>query len=287
MRDPYEVLGVSRDASEEEIKKAYRRLSRKYHPDANVNNPNKAQAEEMFKEVQQAYSQIMHDRTYGSSGSYGGSYGSSGSYGQGYGQSGYGNTQQGGYSQGGGYGYGQGYGGPYSGGPYSQSGGTQYGDETQQTWWGYGPFGPFFGGFGGFGGTGGRQEEQMGGNDETSMRLRAAQNYIRSGSWEEALNTLAQIQPRDARWYYLSAQANSMAGNQAMALQHANTAVQMDPDNQAYQQLYRQLSSGGTYASTGEKQYGRTGWGQVAGTLLQIALCLVCMTGGYPMCCFI
>ena len=55
MSDPYRVLGVSRDASEDEIKKAYRTLSRKYHPDANVNNPNKDQAEEMFKEVQQAY----------------------------------------------------------------------------------------------------------------------------------------------------------------------------------------------------------------------------------------
>ena len=43
MRDPYQVLGVSQDASEEEIKKAYRKLSRMYHPDANINNPNKAQ----------------------------------------------------------------------------------------------------------------------------------------------------------------------------------------------------------------------------------------------------
>ena len=45
MADPYKILGVSRDASDEEIKKAYRALSRKYHPDANINNPNKAQAD--------------------------------------------------------------------------------------------------------------------------------------------------------------------------------------------------------------------------------------------------
>ena len=72
MQDPYEVLGVSRDASTEEIKKAYRRLSRKYHPDANINNPNKAQAEEKFKEVQEAYDQIMKERDGGYQSGYGG-----------------------------------------------------------------------------------------------------------------------------------------------------------------------------------------------------------------------
>ena len=59
MMNPYQVLGISPGASDDEIKKAYRALSRKYHPDANINNPNKAQAEEKFKEVQQAYDQIM------------------------------------------------------------------------------------------------------------------------------------------------------------------------------------------------------------------------------------
>ena len=57
MIDPYSILGISRDASDEEVKKAYRKLSRKYHPDANIDNPNKEQAEEKFKQVQQAYEQ--------------------------------------------------------------------------------------------------------------------------------------------------------------------------------------------------------------------------------------
>ena len=70
MRDPYSVLGVSPNATDEEIKKAYRRLSRKYHPDANINNPDKAAAEERFKEVQAAYDQIVkakenHTSAYG------------------------------------------------------------------------------------------------------------------------------------------------------------------------------------------------------------------------------
>lgn len=72
MSDPYSVLGVGRDATEEELKKAYRKLSRQYHPDANIDNPNKDEAEEKFKEVQQAYQQIMDERergyAYGSSG---------------------------------------------------------------------------------------------------------------------------------------------------------------------------------------------------------------------------
>lgn len=85
MTDPYAVLGVSRDASDEEIKKAYRSLSRKYHPDANINNPNKDQAEAKFKEVQQAYQQIMHEREYGTSDtSYTGRSGSAGGYNGGY-----------------------------------------------------------------------------------------------------------------------------------------------------------------------------------------------------------
>ena len=71
MFDPYQVLGISRGASDDEIKKAYRSLSRKYHPDANMNNPNKAQAEEKFKQVQQAYDQIMKEKEQGSFGGYG------------------------------------------------------------------------------------------------------------------------------------------------------------------------------------------------------------------------
>ncbi len=54
-KNPYDVLGVSPNASDDEIKRVYRDLTRKYHPDANVNNPLADLAEEKFKEVQEAY----------------------------------------------------------------------------------------------------------------------------------------------------------------------------------------------------------------------------------------
>jgi molecular chaperone DnaJ len=56
-RDPYEVLGVARDASEQEIKKSFRRLARELHPDVNAHDP---QAEEKFKEAAEAY-EILSD----------------------------------------------------------------------------------------------------------------------------------------------------------------------------------------------------------------------------------
>ena len=90
MSDPYKVLGISRDATDDEVKKAYREKSRKYHPDANVNNPNKDKAEEMFKLVQQAYDQIMNERKNKSAYSgYSNSSGTSGGYYSGSGYGGY------------------------------------------------------------------------------------------------------------------------------------------------------------------------------------------------------
>ena len=69
-KNPYDVLGVSPSASDDEIKKAYRDLTRKYHPDANVDNPLADLAEEKFKEVQEAYDTIMRERQSGGSGGY-------------------------------------------------------------------------------------------------------------------------------------------------------------------------------------------------------------------------
>ena len=74
MNDPYEVLGVSKDASQDEIKKAYRKLAKQYHPDNYVNNPLADLAEEKFKEINEAYEQLTGG---GSNGNQGSSYNSS------------------------------------------------------------------------------------------------------------------------------------------------------------------------------------------------------------------
>ena len=72
MRDPYSVLGVSQNASDDEVKKAYRELARKYHPDNYQNNPLADLAEEKMKEINEAYDTITKQRAGGYSGSFSG-----------------------------------------------------------------------------------------------------------------------------------------------------------------------------------------------------------------------
>ena len=190
MSDPYEILGVQRGASEEEIKKAYKRLSRKYHPDANLDNPKAA--EEKFKQIQQAYQQVMKEKT-----------------------SGYSQSAYGGYSnQGGGY---ANQGNPYGGqgNPYGNQQGNPYGE--------WNPFEDIFGNFGGYYTNGGGQQQQSTTGYEKDTHLRAAGNYVRNGYYQEATNVLDGMEAsrRNARWYYYSAAANQGLGNNVTAMEHA------------------------------------------------------------------
>lgn len=165
MNDPYAVLGLSPGASDEEVKKAYRALAKKYHPDR---NPGDEAAARKMQEINAAYEQIKDpDKTS-----------------QTYSHGGYGGFNYGGY----------GYGG------YSQS---------------------------------------------EPDYLRAAAQYIRFGRYHEALSLLARVSDRDARWYYLSAIANDMVGNQVTALEHIRKAVSMEPDNEEYLQVLEQIENGG------------------------------------------
>ncbi len=261
MTDPYQVLGITRSASDDEIKKAYRALSRKYHPDSNINNPNKEQAEEKFKEVQTAYQQIMYEKQHPYASQDGPGQSSAGSYQQG---SGYGNRggyygNQGSYGQGGGF-----YGG--------------YGD-----FWG--DFEDFFGGF--TGGYGQRQNQQAQGQDEDSIRLQATANYLNSRHYQEALNVLRSINHHSALWYYYSAIANSGLGNNVIALQHAQQAAQMDPSNRQYQALVESLRSGPSWYQSQQNPYTTTsvssgGW-CLRLCLANLFLNLLC--GGGGLCC--
>ena len=76
MKDPYSVLGVSQTASDDEVKKAYRELARKYHPDNYQDNPLADLAEEKMKEINEAYDTITKQRSgeMPRSGGYGGGY---------------------------------------------------------------------------------------------------------------------------------------------------------------------------------------------------------------------
>ena len=81
MNDPYIVLGVSRSATDKEIKKAYRELSRKYHPDNFTDEDKKAEAEDKFRQIQEAYNAIVDERSGKSSGYNYGGYNNAGGYG--------------------------------------------------------------------------------------------------------------------------------------------------------------------------------------------------------------
>ena len=79
MRDPYEVLGIPRTATDDEVKKAYRAMARKYHPDNYAGSAQAAGYEEKMKEINDAYDRINKERSGKGSGS--GSGGASSSYG--------------------------------------------------------------------------------------------------------------------------------------------------------------------------------------------------------------
>ncbi len=70
MNDPYKILGVKETDSDEEIKRAYRELVKKYHPDQYANNPLSELADEKIKEINAAYDQIMRERQNKSQGTY-------------------------------------------------------------------------------------------------------------------------------------------------------------------------------------------------------------------------
>lgn len=194
--DPYKVLGVSPNASDEEIKKAYRRLAKQYHPDR---NPGDQEAAKKMQQINDAYDQIKNPEKARQS---------------------------------------QGYGG------YSRYTGQQQSTNYQEV----------------------------------------AYQYIRFGRYREALNVLASIPQRDARWYYLSALANNGVGNQVTALEHIRRAVSMEPDNPAYLQALDAIEHGGKTYRQHAGNYRGFRFGGIPCFCLCYALQFLCCRGRFCFC---
>lgn len=247
VNDPYRVLGVPQGASDDEIKAAYKKLAKKYHPDLNNGS---SEAEKKMAEVNEAYDMLMKRDRNGNNSQQ--SYGQ-GAYGQQsyYGQQGYGQQNYGGY-------------GNYSGG--------------------FGDFDEWFRTF--TGGQYQRQYQQRQ-TQEKDPQLRAAMNYVVNGYYEDAENVLSNISERTAGWYYVAAMAKSGRGNRITALEYARKAVQMDPDNIDYRRLLQQLQQGGqTYQQRGRAYGAPTDMSKVCtGLCVANLLCNLCGGRGYYFCC--
>jgi len=154
------------------------------------------------------------------------------------------------------------------------------------------PFASFWGAYGGnpYGNAGYGYGQQR---QDDSIEMRAAKNYIDTGHYAEALNALGSVAPekRNARWYYLSALAQSGLHNNAQAMEYARQAASMEPSNMQYQQLLSQLQGGGSWYSQQGEEYGRRpqNMSSLCTSIMLLNLCCMCCGGGrmmyYPMFC--
>lgn len=123
-------------------------------------------------------------------------------------------------------------------------GSNNYGNSSQNSSGnGYNPFGEEFDPFRGFG------------NFQYS-EFDSVKNYLRSGNYSQALNILATIKNKNAEWYYYSALANSGIENNITALNHAKTAVQMEPENSEYQRVLNTIQQGGRVYQQQRQDFG-------------------------------
>ena len=244
-RDPFSVLGLSSTATEDEIKSAYRKLAKKYHPDL---NPGDQTAEQKMKEVNEAYAEALRIRKnggtwQGGNGGFGGAsgysgYGGNAGYGGASGSSGYGNT--GGYG-----GYSGGYGG-YSGQRYGT--GNSYGGNQYQG----NPFGDFgFDPFEDLFGGGRQRQTTFRTRNYADPELKTVESHVLAERFQDALNLLNRIPTHGADWHALYARADYGLGNRISALDHARKATQMAPGDPDYEQLLSVVESGSqTYRRT-------------------------------------
>ncbi|MBQ9030362.1 MAG: DnaJ domain-containing protein [Parasporobacterium sp.] len=231
MIDPYKVLGVDRNATEDEIKKAYRKKAKEYHPDLHPNDPTAAKK---MNEVNEAYDMLKNPEKYERKRAQ--------------------EQQQSSYRQQQSY-----YGNAYGQGRYQGQNTYGYGSQTDYEDSGYGSYRGYGGGYTGFGGF--NFEDLFGGfgsarqydtrphaqpNDPVEM-VRAI-NAINAGRYQEAIRILTGMTSsyRNARWYYLCALAYKGIGDDQQALSMIQRAAQAQPQNRVYQTLYSQYSRSDT-----------------------------------------
>lgn len=204
--NPYEILGLNPDASEDEIKRAYRELVKKYHPDKYQGNPLADLAEEKLREVNEAYDTLTNKVT-----------------------AGYGNGPEN---------YGNSYGGD---GARSRN-----------------QYSPYSGGYSG-----------------SFYEVRAA---LDRNDLFTAEQLLINSQSRDAEWFFLSGVLSFKKGFVSDGIANLRQAMQMDPGNQEYVQVYEQISSVKDFYRTRSDAYGYNG-SVTAGNLLccsALPLCFCC-----------
>ena len=220
IRDPYQVLGLPPGASPEEIKKAYRRKAKEYHPDL---HPGDANAARKMNEINEAYDMLTNPEKYAAqrrqqsqSGADAGGY-------RAYRQ----NTQSA-------------YQGP--GGWASDFGAFNFDDIF---------------GFG-FGAQQRKASTRPGKEPDDSPEVQFVVNAMNSGKYGEAARMLTQIPStgRNARWHYLYALTLHGMGNHPQAEEEMRKAVQLNPNNRDYHALLRQFQQSnqasaeqGTYAA--------------------------------------
>ena len=212
VHDPYQVLGVSQSATQEEIKRAYRKKAKEYHPDLHPNDPVAARK---MNEVNEAYDMLQNPEKYEAKQKH---------------QQRQQNTD---------YANRQGYRSQYSDSGYDSQGSGGYR--------GPGGWASDFGGFNfedlfnfGFGGTqyDTTPHQKVGDSPDLAAAIRAVNNQ----RYQEAIQILSGMTStyRNGRWYYICAVAYYGLGDTARAQDLLGRAIQMEPENKVYTQLYRQ-----------------------------------------------
>ncbi len=213
--DPYSVLGVSKDASKDEIKKAYRKKAKEYHPDLHPDDP---EAAKKMNEINEAYDMLSNPEKYAQ-------------------------RQQEAYQQNAGRGYYGGYGNT-QGNPYGNRQGTGgFEDFDFETMFGFGQR------------TRMPQQPTVMPGDSNEIRQAVEYiNQGRYQYAVQVLNTVVSVN-RNGRWHYLSALANFGMGNQIRALEFIQKAIQFEPENVIYQQALQSMSQSGTAYRTSQQDF--------------------------------